>query len=572
MKNKDVEQLLFSAFADAVPNRANAVAEKAKDKGSGAIMSVSQENYRKKYLHYAALTAAMIVLAVGIILTVVTVRSREVYGTVTVEGVECVEITVGRGGRPISLIAHDSSSTKVTRYARKDYHTMGEAIDCVLDSMLEVGGLDDEHNTVLFTVEADPETAHDQFREVMESARDSFDASGFDGAILGTVASNEPDVVDISRRNSVTLGKAEMVFDISNAIPSFNTAGLCRLSVNELNLISWYRTVSYAAIASYGYPHGIISPEESARLALSFIDDPTATAQAVLGYNDGGLVYTVTVTSQEEEIYYRLSAFSGDVLGSSRHIEALMQSENDPSEMIAVTQSAENETTGTLPTEYRPTAVQETLPSAPTSAIAPTTAPRPTTAPKPTAVQTAPTAPSHTAVPEPTAAPKPAEPDVFSRSSYYRYSAGKYGSEILPETAKQVSVRRALNGYDTYYDADTFPYSAQGTQGGITALVFNTTQFRSLTGTDDSRFDGAYFKTHALYIYMNRDVSYRWTKKINSAYVDGSVLYIENAESIGRYVGDSETGIHTVIYELNKDDLRSFTNMLEFTDQKGEPN
>ena len=125
-------------------------------------------------------------------------------------------------------------------------------------------------------------------------------------------------------------------------------------------------------------------------------------------------------------------------------------------------------------------------------------------------------------------------------------------------------MRRVYNGYDTYYDSQSFPYAAQGTQGGITALVFNTAQFRALTGTDDSRFDDAYFRTHALYVYMNRDAAYHWTKSVDNAYVDGSVLYIEDAEPVGRYVGDQETKIHTVIYELNKDDLRPFTNMLEF--------
>ena len=431
-------------------------------------------------------------------------------------------------------------------------------MDFVLDAMREVGGLNDDSNTVLFTVDGEEDVAEDQLAEVITAAKDSFTEASFDGAILGTIASDDETILEISRRNSVTVGKAEIVHNILCAIPTFNAAGLCRLSVNELNLICRFRTIPYAEITSYGLPHGCITPEEATELALRHVDDPTATAKATLLYDDSGLFYSVTVKTQDGDLFYHLSAVTGEILSNGHRSESQKPSETVSSATLPATQPTESSaTTAIASTEDRPF---HTQPLTPTTAPSPTTSPKPTSEPKPTTS------------PKPTTAPKPteADPDIFTRAMYYRYSAGIYGEEILPATARQITSRRVHNGYNTYYDASSFPYSAQGTQGGITALVFNTTQFRNLTGTDDDRYDDAYFKTHALYVYMNRDADYHWTKSLAAAYIDGSVLYIEDAEPVGRYVGDQSEKIHTVIYELNKADLRAFTNMLEFTEQKGE--
>ena len=539
MKNKDVEQLLFSAFADATPDKAESIIIKASAKRTpGALMSIDQVNYRQRYIHYFTAAAAVLVLIAGIILSVVVSRNNEVIGTVTVEGAECYEIELNRASRPLAINGRDNAAKHSAQLIRKEYDTLGEAVDCVLDTMLDTGSLNEDCNTVLITVSFD-DRSEEQLRIALDAAKQSFIDSGFDGAILGTVASKDKEVLSISRHNTVSVGKAEMVRDILTVRDSVSAAALCRLSINDLNLFSIYYRVPYDTISVYGMSHGSITPEEAVRLALSYIDDPKAAAEVILDVDENGLIYAVTVRGAQGADTFLLSAATGEIVvydapgGTEKATESVSPTPPPTSPPIQPTESDRTQ----KPTDGR---------IAPTHAVDPTAPPQPTTAPAPTNPPTQP------------------EPEIFIRSMYYRYTAGVYGEEILPATAKEIAVRRVYNGYDIYYDDATFPYSAQGAQGGITAMVFNTDQFRALTGTDDDRFDDAYFATHALYIYMNRDVQYHWTKSINSAYIDGSVLYIGNDEQIGRYVGDQDTKIHTVIYELNKDDLRSFTNMLEF--------
>ena len=550
MKKNNVEELLFSAFADAVPDQRDEIVKKASAKKTpGALMSIDQVNYRQKYLHYAAMAAAVLVLIVGIILSVSFARSREVVGTVTVEGAECYEIELNRSLRPLTINGRDSAAKQTAHLIRRDYDTLGEAVDRILDTMLETGSLNDHCNTVLITVSLE-EKPQVQLSIAVEAAKKCFNEAGFDGAILGTVASDNKEILNISRRYAVSVGKAGMVHDILAADRSFRTYALCRLSVNDLHLLSLYRQIPYDAVSAVGTPHGCITPEEAAHLALGYVSEPDAAAEAVLTCDDSGLTYIVTVTTGEGAVDCRLSAITGELIADDT------PPATEPTEDPAVP-TAPPTVPAAQPTE--PTQPQNTSP-APTTA--PTTAPtqRPTEAPV-VPTQPVPTQPAPT---EPPTQPTPTEPDIFTRSMYYAYTAGVITNDILPDTARPIAFKRIWNGYDTYYDADTFPYTAPGVQGGVTALVFNAAQFRALTGTDDESFDDAYFEHHVLYIYMNRDASYHWTKSLTGAYIDGSVLYLEDAEAIGRYVGDQDTRIHTVIYELNKDDLRAFTALLEF--------
>ena len=73
--------------------------------------------------------------------------------------------------------------------------------------------MNDDCNTVLITVSLD-ERSEEQLAISIDAAKQSFDDSAFDGAILGTVASGDHDVLSISRHNTVSVGKAEMVRDM----------------------------------------------------------------------------------------------------------------------------------------------------------------------------------------------------------------------------------------------------------------------------------------------------------------------------------------------------------------------
>lgn len=648
LSNKQLNNLLRSAFADTAPDNAEDIIRKARGRNTAMTVSVTQEDYKKEYLKRGALIAAGLVFLFGIVLTLILVRTNTPYATICIENDECVEIVLNRDDRPLSVSGKNNAAIRLARKIDVG-GAVEEAVDSALDAMLENGNLGENSNTVLITVDA-PESEKELLKASFNAARKSFADSDFSGAILTAVASDDKTVARIARHNRVSVGKAEMVSDIIRRNRSFNIENLCRLSVNDLNLLSTSRSVVYTNIGVFGESRGCITPQDALHhtaLDLGYSDsDATATLEADLY----GLVYSVTVHAKDGIYRYRLNAVSGEIIGVakdemtqttriSEHSEPtvsptekkeakkktnateapterngllpdlmhLLSPENrgsrtaddiTPTETASPSDDAPAQTEPPVsdPAKTKPTAKppqQENETSAPQrqtatqkpaetthqqTAVQQPTQPKATTpAPvKPKPTQAAATQKATEAQkPKPTTAPKPKpteppkrDPAIFTAGTYLNYTGGTQNG-TPSSSAKQIGISRVVNGYNVYYDNKTFPYTPAGKQGGVTALVCNAAQFKKLTGTSDSRFDDTYFKVHALYVYMNRDANYHWVKSIAAAYMDKGTLCLKNSEPVGYYIApesDKADRIYTVVYELNKSDLKDFENMIEYTD------
>ena len=600
LSNKELNAMLQNAFAGAAPDKADAIIGAARKDNRAPIYGITQTNTASVYRKSAALIAAGLVLVVGLIVLLTTIRSNTPYAVITVESDECIEITLNRDYRPLSFSGRNTASIRLARQIER-CDQVETAIDGALDAMLENGNLSENNNTILITVDS-PENGKELLKQSLAAARESFTDSDFNGAILTAVASDDKEVARISRRNRISVGKSEMVRDIVRKDRSQRTEYLCRLSVNELNLLSYSRSVIYDNIGVYGESRGCIPPQNAIDFVAGDFGDGNASVTATLSADQYGLVYSVTVRGKDGVYIYRVNAENGEILTVSQGDTlqaALTADQNNPTPAPSEKETAPTENTPSEPT--RPTQNSRILTeTAPTTAVSPTEAANNVTKPEPTeakqqklttAKQQKPTTKPQPAVQKPTTKPQPAtqkptqaekptsapatspptqaqEPAAFSSPDYYP-SGGVQSGSPLTSSARRISVRRVVNGYNTYYDADSFPYAARGKQGGVSALVCNREQFVRLTGSTDSRFDDAYFKTHVLYVHMNRDAAYHWVKSIDAAYMDGGTLCIRNSEPVGYYITPESSKadqIYTVIYELNKSDLSDFVNMVEYTE------
>lgn len=572
LRNKDITEMLRTAYADTSPDKADEILSAAVKKNDAPTFSLIQEDHRGRYLRRGAMAAAVIFVIAGLILTFVLIRSHTPYATVTIESDECVEITLSRDLRPLSVSGKNSAAIRLAReISGRD---ISDAIDSALDAMLSSDHLSDDNNTVLITADA-PENAGELLDDAFDAAVNSFDDSGFRGAILTTVASDNKDVQRISRRCHISVGKAEMVRDIIRQDRSFSATVLSRLSVNDLNFLRAFKGLQYKDISVTGESRGCISPDVAEWYVAADLSDTSAAVSASLCADMSGLYYSVTAQSGERVYIYRLSAL-GEILSISQGADlqtaqtADSQANEMPKEGTEPTEKASEAagsdggyqtiiTTVENPAETPQTNTTEGKSSQTEKPQSPTTAKQLPTS-KPTERKQPATSAS-----KPTEAPR--EPEMFTSKQYFR-SSGITNAQ--PSSSKRpVSLRRIENGYDTFCTAAEFPYSPAGSQGNIAALVSNTDQLRSLIGHDDSRYDDSYFSAHALYIYMSRDVDYHWIKAIDAAYIDGGTLYLLNSEPVGYYItADSGTPerIYTVIYELNKSDLSGIVNMLEYTE------
>lgn len=611
LSNKQLNDLLQSAFENAAPDKAEEIVSAAEKKNSAITVSIVQEDYKRKYMKSAALIAAGLVIVIGLIVTMMLVHNNTPYATISIESDRCIEISLNSDYRPVSLGGPDNMSVQMAQQIAKGAD-LEETVDNILDAMRESGSLSENSNTVLITADA-PEDAEKLLSRSFDAVRDSFVESDYDGAILTTIASKEDDLTQMAHRHRISVGKAEMVSDIRHKVKNLRTELLCRLSVNDLNLLSLFSSIIYDDIGVYGESRGCIAPAAAIRYVCSEAGIDDANAVITMGVDEYGLIYSITVHGKDRVYIYRLDADSGEILTVSQGDDlqaAQMADRNTPSpkpssdKKPSVTEPTEQSTspqsirilpanspdrpaatqvvrpesgaahqdTTTAPTDAKtqnptfsgqpsiqnPTKKPQPATQKPTQRVRPTEAPKATEAPRPATTQ-----------PPVTSAPTQAkqEPAIFTSKNYLP-SGGVQSDNPLTSEAKQISIRRILNGYNLFYDSDSFPYTSPGKQGGISALVCSREQFKKLTGSTDSRYDDNYFKTRVLYIYMNRDANYHWVKSITAAYMQGGTLCLKNSEPVGYYIpaGSADADrIYTVVYELNKSDLSDLTSMVEFT-------
>lgn len=612
LNNRELTELLKNTLADAAPDQKESIIKAAENHSPAVTVSVTQENTRGVYIKRAALIAASFLIVFGAILALIRIDANKVYSTVMIESDTCVEIALNRARRPVSINAVDNAAAKLAQKIDRGT-SLSQAVDNILDTMQENGNLSEDDNTILITAD-DPEDASDLLKESFTAAKESFHEADYSGAILTTIASDDKKVNQLSHRHHISVGKAEMIRDIIKTDSSLSAALLSRLSVNDLNLLTSFRRIRYQDIDIFGTSRGCMDPSDVISYVCMEAGASPDNAVITLGVSQYGLVYSVTVYGDGRVYIYRLDAENGEVLAVSQGKDletAQMADRNTPTPAPSDKKKASSPTTkatSATDPENRPMnadsaqTVDQPAASSPNASpttpaldrssgnaespakkgraespstlkkqkqSSPTTAPRseqvanpaPTTAPQPTA------APQQTSTTAPT--PSKPEPYIFTSDSYLRYNGGIASSSPLTSAAKRISIRRILNGYNTFYDNSDFPYSPAGKQGGISALVCNREQFYRLTGSRDNRFDDTYFKTHALYIHMNRDVTYHWIKSVTGAYMNGGTLCIENSEPVGYYITTNAANpeqIYTVVYELNKSDLTDFVSMVEYTD------
>ncbi len=247
-----------------------------------------QESYRKKHLKPAAAIAAALVIIIGALVALTVVHNNKPYATVSVESDECLEITLNRDSRPLSIQGADNAGKRLAQRIEKGAD-LSEAIDNILDGMRESGSLSEGSNTVLITADA-PENAEALLGDSFEAARNSFTDSRYSGAILTTVASDDKEILRMSRRYHISVGKAEMIADILQKDKTYSTQMLSRLSVNDLNLFSMFRRIRYDNIEIFGTSRGCIAPEEAIGYVSAQAGFTDASATATLGVDRYGLL------------------------------------------------------------------------------------------------------------------------------------------------------------------------------------------------------------------------------------------------------------------------------------------
>ena len=338
----------------------------------------------RPYLRYAVaavimlavISTALILAATTTVKTYMTVDTN--YG-VTLETSD--DSSVVRATSAASL--YDSAANACRRM------DAAEAVDRLLETMGERGGLSDTANTVLFGYTADS-------KALVSDLVDSLDTEKY--CVITAPIEDERSVQKLAEKRRITLGKAAYIQLLSGEKSCLNEKRLFRLSVNDIALLAQHEKIAPGEITTVGSPSdsAYLSDEEVVRMLLAELPINAERIECSLDTDGFRLIYTVLLFEGDRGFAYIVTADSGEVIRTLRGAANTLHEQLDkvyeefgtisantpvyddaPATVTATTAPADSKNTALTDSTVKPEASTPTAPTrAEKATVSPTETPK----------------------------------------------------------------------------------------------------------------------------------------------------------------------------------------------------
>lgn len=313
MKNRELEDQIERAFTRAVPDVLEAVLSDCdKQKGSVIPMTkkVQSENKvqtprknRPTWVKRFGGIAAAFVLLVGCAVGYGSYhQSHAVDSVVSLDVNPSVEIQVNRKDEVLDVVPLNEDGKKVIGDMDFAGSDLDVTVNALIGSMLQNGYLSELANSILISVENDDAQRGAQLQEQLtQEINNLLQTNSFSGAVLSQTVSDDSALRDKAEQYGITLGKAQLIQQITQENSRYTFADLVPLSINELNLLrtsSQSTTQSEAQVKSVGSASdkAYIGSDRAKEVAFERAGVSASKAANVtveLDYEDGVMVYQV---------------------------------------------------------------------------------------------------------------------------------------------------------------------------------------------------------------------------------------------------------------------------------------
>ena len=360
MKNRELEDQIERAFTRAVPDVLEAVLSDCdKQKGSVIPMTkkVQSENKvqtprknRPTWVKRFGGIAAAFVLLVGCAVGYGSYhQSHAVDSVVSLDVNPSVEIQVNRKDEVLEVVPLNEDGRKVIGDMDFAGSDLDVTVNALIGSMLQNGYLSELANSILISVENDDAQRGAQLQEQLtQEINNLLQTNSFSGAVLSQTVSDDSALRDKAEQYGITLGKAQLIQQITQENSRYTFADLVPLSINELNLL---RTSSESTAQSEAQVKSVGSASDKAYIGADRAKEvaferagvsasKAANVSVEMDYEDGVMVYQV-------EFKYGGYEYDCDVNATTGAVVKYEKETDDDSQK----KSTQNDTTSTQSNE-----------------------------------------------------------------------------------------------------------------------------------------------------------------------------------------------------------------------------
>lgn len=320
MKNKPIEQRIKAAFTHAVPDVLDAVLSSC-DKQKGKVLLMQEKKRGNPWVkRVVAMAAALVVMIAGVSAFSVYNKNYAVAATVSLDVNPSIEIEVNQKNSVLNINALNEDGKIVLGDMNFKGSDLDITINALIGSMLRNGYLSEIANSILISVDGDDPAKGAQLQEKLtQEINELLQTDTFSGAVLSQTIAPSSELQQLSAQYGITLGKAQLIQQLTQNNPVYTFEALVPLSINELNLLSESGTNALDKVDSIGAASdkAYIGAQEAQKIAFAHAAvsaDQVSKSKTELEYEKGTMVYEIEFVAGGYEYEYDIDAISGEVV------------------------------------------------------------------------------------------------------------------------------------------------------------------------------------------------------------------------------------------------------------------
>ena len=328
MEDRELDRQVKQAFDGLTPDIFDSVLTDCR-RQSGKVVSMKPRR-KGRLLRTAAGIAAALLLMVGGVSAVGLWRlENTAVASVSLDVNPSVEIKVNEKEKVVSVTALNEDGQQIIANMDFEGSSLEVTVNALVGSMLRQGYLSVSANSVLISVEStNSEQAAALEQRLREEIGGLLESSGVSSAVISQQVDADEELRTLAEEHGLSLGKAQLIRNITSQDSRYSFADLAGLTINQLNLLSSelpLQGIQRSGQASQAGYIGSAAALEAALADAGLSSDRIADPSSSMDWEEGRMVYDLAFDDGENSYQYIVEAMTGQIVSSVKELGALLE-------------------------------------------------------------------------------------------------------------------------------------------------------------------------------------------------------------------------------------------------------
>ena len=342
MEDRELDRQVKQAFDSLTPDIFDSVLSDCR-RQTGKVVSMKPRQKRKLLRRAAGIAAALLLMVGGVSAAGLWRLENTAVASVSLDVNPSVEIKVNEKEKVVSVTALNEDGQQVIADMDFEGSSLEVTVNALIGSMLRQGYLSVTANSVLVSVEsADSEQAAALEQRLRAEIGSLLESGGVSGAVLSQQVNADEELRALAEEYGLSLGKAQLIRDITAQDSQYRFADLAGLTINQLNLLSNDLALSNVQRSGQASEAGYIGSVEALNAALADAGISGENISAFfsrMGWEDSRMVYDLAFDDGENSYQYMVEALTGQIVSSVKELSTILEQHAGEAGQIAQEQT-----------------------------------------------------------------------------------------------------------------------------------------------------------------------------------------------------------------------------------------